>query len=122
MHLFNALSSSFLLGFFQVVLLAFKPYVSLDRQKAILAQFEGLADVIPQVKSLEWGTDISIENKTEGYTHAFLLTFHSPKDRTTYVNSEVHQAFVHSAISELDQLLILDYQPKSVKTDARPFL
>ena len=106
----------------QVVLFGFKPSVSEERKRAIAAQFEGLAETIPQVQSFEWGSDVSIENKAEGFTHAFLLTFHSEKDRTTYVDSEAHQAFVRSALSYLDKLVIIDYLPKSVKTDPRPFL
>lgn len=113
---------AFPLSFVQVVLFGFKPSVSEERKRAIAGQFEGLAETIPQVQSFEWGTDVSIENKAEGFTHAFLLTFHSQKDRTAYVDSEAHQAFVRSNIPDLDKLIIIDYLPKSVKVDPRPFL
>lgn len=106
----------------QIVLFRFKDSVSLEKKKDLISKYEALADNEElKMKAFEWGKDVSIEGKAEKYSHAFLATFGSEADRTIYVEHPVHQAYARELVQYLDQLLIIDYLPRTVKADPRPF-
>lgn len=48
----------------------------------------------PYIQSLKAGKDMSIEGRTKGFTHAFVVTFDCIQDRDYYLNEDpVHAAF-----------------------------
>ena len=65
-----------------VVLFKFKDTATPAQIQQIETAFRALPAQIPQVKSLEWGTNVSPENLNQGFTHCFLLTFSSDKTAT----------------------------------------
>lgn len=71
--------------------------------------FCALPDKIDTICGFEWGTDVSVESKTDGFTHAFLVTFKSEEDRATYLPHPAHQAFVALAKPHMAKVLVLDY-------------
>ena len=54
-----------------VVLFAFKPESSASDLARIEAAFAALPSQIPEIIDFEWGTDVSVEGKTNGFTHCF---------------------------------------------------
>jgi hypothetical protein len=73
-------------------------------------EFRSLAKVkISEVADYEWGTNISKENLDHGYTHCFILTFNSEKDRDVYLEHEDHAAFVDILKPCLDLATVLDF-------------
>ena len=55
--------------------------------------FRALKGKIPEIISYEWGTNVSPEKHDKGFTHGFILTFKSDKDRDTYLVHPAHKKF-----------------------------
>ena len=71
--------------------------------------FAELPSLIEQIKEFEWGLNNSPENLNKGYTHGFLITFDSEKDRDLYLPHPYHKAFVKVLEPILDDVLVVDY-------------
>jgi hypothetical protein len=92
-----------------VVLFAFKDGATVEQIDAVVDDFGKLKDRIPGVASFEWGTNVSPEGLSQGYTHCFTLTFASEEDRNGYLLHAAHQAFVDSLGACLERALVVDY-------------
>ena len=92
-----------------VVLFSFKDTASPEQVHAIEQGFCALPAKIPGIIDFEWGTNVSPEGLAQGFTHCFLVTFHSEADRDAYLPSPAHQAFVETLKAVLDQVLVIDY-------------
>lgn len=99
-----------------VVLFKFKDGTSADSLKAMENAFKGLTAEIPELKKLEFGMNNSPENLNQGYTHCFVGTFASEKDRDIYLPHPAHKAFVENHLkSILDKVCVVDYWAEVVK-------
>lgn len=92
-----------------VVLFAWKSATPLETIHSIENAFRALPGEIPEIKDFEWGTDVSVENKSQGLTHCFLLTFESESARDAYLPHPAHKAFGDFIRPHLDKVLVLDY-------------
>ncbi len=93
-----------------VVLFKFKDAAPPDQIKAVEQGFVALPTKIKQIKALEWGTNISSENLSQGFTHCFLVTFANEVDRDAYVVHPAHKEFASSLGPVLDKVLVVDYK------------
>ena len=94
-----------------VVLFAFKGTPAEARQ--VEEAFCRLPAQIPQILALEWGTDVSVENIQQGFTHCFLLGFAGAKERDEYLVHPDHQAFGRLAQPFFEKVLVVDYWAQS---------
>ena len=92
-----------------VVLIKFKSSATPEQIKKVEDAFAGLKDKVPGVTSLRYGTNVSPENKNKGYTHAFILTFGSDKDRDAYLVHPAHKAFGGVLGPVLGEVLVIDF-------------
>lgn len=92
-----------------VVLFKFKGDASRADIQRIEEAFAALPAKIPAIQDFEWGTDVGVEGKSQGFTHAFLVTFMNEADRDAYLPHPEHQAFVSLLRPHLDQALVVDY-------------
>ncbi len=92
-----------------VVLFKFKDSSTPQDVQAIVAAFQALPGKIDTIKDFEWGTDVSVENKAEGFTHCFLVTFADAKGRDVYLPHAAHKDFVKIAVPHIDKVLVFDY-------------
>ena len=92
-----------------VVLFQFKESSSKEDVQRVIDDFRGLRDKIPEIASFEYGTDNSPEGLADGFTHCFLLTFKSEKDREVYLPHEAHKAFGEKLRPHLEKVLVVDY-------------
>jgi Stress responsive A/B Barrel Domain len=92
-----------------VVLFKFKETSSVEDIKKVEISFRELPSKIKEIKTLEWGTNNSPENLHQGFTHCFLVTFASEKDREVYLPHSAHLAFVEVLKPHLDKVLVIDY-------------
>ncbi len=92
-----------------VVLFAFKEAATPTQLQAIQQAFAALPSQITEIRSFEWGIDVSVEDLADGYTHCFLVTFGSLPDRDTYLAHPAHQAFVAQLQPHLAKALVIDY-------------
>ena len=96
-----------------VVLIRFKPETAPDRIRAIESAFAGLSAKIAGIEALEWGTNCSPEGKDQGFSHCFFLTFPSALERDAYLPHPDHRAFSALLRPHVDEVLVIDYQPRS---------
>lgn len=92
-----------------VVLFKFKEGTSTADIKKVEVAFADLPSKIPQIKSYEWGLNISPEGLNKGFTHCFILTFSSAKDRDIYLPHPDHKAFGDMLTPNLDDVIVIDY-------------
>ena len=76
-----------------VVAFKFKKAVTDKQKKDVTDAFVALQTKIPQITSLQYGTNVSKEGFNLGFTHAFVVTFANEKDRDLYLEHEAHKKF-----------------------------
>ena len=96
-----------------VVLFAFKEGTSEGTVREIEQAFCGLPQKISEIRDFEWGTDVSVENKQQGFTHCFILTFQSEKDRDSYLPHPAHKDFGSIVAPHVEKVLVVDYWARS---------
>ena len=92
-----------------VVLFKFNDGTSQEQIEQIEKAFCALPDKVDTIYDLEWGTDVSVENLSQGFTHCFLVTFLSEADRAAYLPHPEHKAFGKLLGPHLDKVLVVDY-------------
>ena len=95
-----------------VVLFKFKAETTPAQVKAVEDAFRALPGKINAIADFEWGTDVSIEGKAEGFTHCFFVTFNSEADRAAYLPHPAHKEFGGVLRPHLDKVLVFDYWAK----------
>jgi hypothetical protein len=95
-----------------VVCFKFKSTAKPEDIQKVEEAFQQLKGKIPQVASLEWGTNVSPEQRNKGFTHCFLLSFNSDKDRDTYLEHPEHKAFGKIVGPVLDDVFVIDFWAK----------
>jgi len=95
-----------------VVLFKFKEGTNDEQIKKIEKAFSALPSKIDTIHDFEWGTDVSVENLSEGFTHCFLVTFLSKADRGKYIPHPAHKEFGSMLGPHLDKVLVVDYWAK----------
>jgi Stress responsive A/B Barrel Domain len=91
------------------VLFKFKDTATPGQIKQVEDAFRALPAQIPQVKTFEWGTNVSPENLAQGFTHCFLLSFSSDKDRDAYLVAPAHKVFGQLLTPYLDKVTVVDF-------------
>ena len=92
-----------------VVCFKFKTTATALDIKEVEEAFQALKQKIPQVVALEWGTNVSKEKRDKGFTHCFILSFKSEKDRDIYIEHPEHKAFGKIVGPVLDDVFVIDF-------------
>lgn len=92
-----------------VVLFKFKETTSPADKKKIEDAFRALPSKISEIRGFEWGSNVSVENLSQGFTDCFVLTFASEKDRDAYLIHPAHKEFGKIIGSALDKVLVVDF-------------
>jgi len=95
-----------------VVLFKFKDGTTPEKIKEVEKSFASLPGKIDVIKGFEAGTNVSVENRSEGFTHCFVVTFLNEDGRNTYLNHPAHNEFGKSLGGCLDKVLVVDYWNK----------
>jgi hypothetical protein len=96
-----------------IVAFKFKDTATPDQIKQVEDAFRALKTKIPQIVSLEWGTNISKENFDKGFTHAFIVTFDGQKQRDAYLVHAEHKKFVDLALPFIADVFVIDFLGKN---------
>ena len=76
-------------------------------------EFNALPAHIEAIKDFEWGLNDSPEDFHQGFTHCYMLTFASEKDRDSiYTPHPKHQEFVSGLQPHLEKVFVVDYWVK----------
>jgi hypothetical protein len=92
-----------------VVLLRFSDDTPAAERRGIEAAFAALPAQIGGITAFEWGTDVSPEGLSKGFSHAFVVTFEDSAARDAYLPHAAHLAFVARLKPCLADVLVLDY-------------
>ena len=92
-----------------VVLFKFKETSTAADVERIVKAFQGLPAKIPAIKDFEWGTDVSPEGKSQGFTHCFFVTFANEADRDAYLPHPAHKEFVSIVGPHVEKVCVVDY-------------
>lgn len=92
-----------------VVLFKFKEGTTKEQIKAIETAFGGLPSKIDTIRDFEWGTDVSPEGKSKGFTHCFFVTFADEKGRDAYLPHAAHKDFVKLVGPQVEDVCVVDY-------------
>ena len=95
-----------------VVLFKFKDDTTSQQIKTIENAFCALPSKVDAIYDFEWGTDVSVENRSQGFTHCFVVTFLSEADRAKYLPHPAHKEFGSMLGPHLDKVLVVDYWAK----------
>ena len=97
---------------YHVVSIKFKEAAAQEQIKAVEEAFAALKTKIPGITSLHWGTNVSPENRNKGFTHCFVLTFASEKDRDAYLVHPDHKAFGKVLGPVVADVMVIDFWAK----------
>lgn len=92
-----------------VVLFKFKEGTTKEKVKEIETAFGGLPSKIDAIRDFEWGTDVSPEGKSKGFTHCFFVTFADEKGRDVYLPHAAHKDFVKLVGPHVEDVCVVDY-------------
>jgi len=92
-----------------VVLFKFKDDVSEKQVQEVVDAFAALPEKIDTIIDFEHGTDVSVEGKSKGLTHGFVVTFQNAKGRDVYLPHPAHKEFVKLVGPRLADVLVFDY-------------
>ena len=87
----------------------FKEAATKEDIKKVETAFADLQKKIPQIVSYETGVNNSPEGLDKGFTHGFVLTFHSGQDRDDYLIHPHHKAFGKLVGPLLEDVFVLDF-------------
>ena len=92
-----------------VVLFKFKDSSTPEPVKTVEDAFRKLATQVDTITGYEWGTNVSPENKNDGFTHCFFVTFKDKAGLDVYLPHPAHSAFKAVLVPHLDKVLLIDY-------------
>ena len=95
-----------------VVCFKFKSSAPAADVKKVEEAFQALKKKITQISALEWGTNVSKEQRDKGFTHCFLVTFKSEKDRDAYIGHPEHKAFGGIVGPVIEDVFVIDFWAK----------
>lgn len=94
------------------VVFKFKDEVKPEEVQEVARAFAALPSKINTIIEFEKGTDVSVEMKADGFTHAFLVTFADETGRETYLPHPAHLDFIKLAGPRIDKVFVFDYWTK----------
>ncbi|CAK9314328.1 unnamed protein product [Citrullus colocynthis] len=93
--------------FKHLVLVRFKEGAAVEE---ILKGLENLVSEVEAVKTFEWGQEIEgPEMLTQGFTHAFLMTFENKEAHSAFVGHPKHVEFSATFSAAIDKIVVLDF-------------
>jgi len=92
-----------------VILFKFKEGTRPEKIKEVEDAFESLPGKISEIKCFEGGANVSPDDRNEGFTHCFLLTFRNEADRDAYLTHPDFKGFGNLLWSCLEKVLVVDY-------------
>jgi hypothetical protein len=92
-----------------IVLYKFKDSVTPAQVQEVVAAFGGLPKKVNTIIDYEAGTNVSNEGKSEGFTHAFVVTFKNEKDLAAYLVHPAHEEYVKVVRDKREKVIVFDY-------------
>ena len=100
-----------------VVVFKYKPEATAAQIQKVTDAFRSLAKTIPGITAFEDGVNNSPENKNQGFTHVYTVTFESEAARNAYLPHAEHRKFgeVLRGSGIFVDAFVVDYVPTTSK-------
>ncbi len=98
--------------FRHIVLFKFKDSATAEQVQAVEKAFGELPSKIDTITDYEWGLSESVEQKNDGLTHCFFVTFKDKAGLETYIPHPAHMEFKKLLGGVLEKALVFDYTAK----------
>jgi len=92
-----------------MVLYKFKDSVTPQQVQEVVDAFAALPKKIDTISGFEKGTNVSTENKSEGFTHCFVVTFKDEAGRDAYLKHPAHDEYVKVVRDRREKVIVFDY-------------
>jgi hypothetical protein len=92
-----------------VVMYKFKDGLTPGQVQEVVDTFAALPGKIDAIVDFEHGANVSIENKSEGFTHCFVVTFRDEKGRDAYLKHPAHDHYVSVVRDRREKVIVFDY-------------
>ena len=92
-----------------VVLYKFKAEMTAQQIQEVVDAFSGLPGKIDTIVGFERGKNVSEENKSEGFTHAFVVTFRDQSGLAKYLKHPAHDDYVKVVKDRREKVIVFDY-------------
>ena len=92
-----------------VVLYKFKDDLTPAQLQEVIDAFSALPKKIDTIAAFERGTNVSPEGKSEGLTHAFVVSFRDEQGRDAYLKHPAHLEYVKLAGPRREKVVVFDY-------------
>ena len=96
-----------------VVLFKYKPEATTEQVAAVREAFRRLPLKVPGTKDFQAGTNASPEGLSQGFDHAFILTFTDTAARDAYLPHPAHKALGEMLGPLLDGVFVIDFNVQS---------
>lgn len=77
--------------------------------REVIDAFAALPSKIDAIVEFEHGDNVSPEGKSDGLTHAFVVTFEDEAGRDAYLKHPAHQQYVKLAGPRREKVIVFDY-------------
>lgn len=92
-----------------VVMYKFKAETTPQQIQEVVDAFSALPGKIDTITRFERGTNVSEENKSEGFTHCFVVTFRDVAGRAVYLKHPAHDEYVKVVKDRREKVIVFDY-------------
>jgi hypothetical protein len=92
-----------------IVLYKFKDDLKAGEVQEVIDAFSALPKKIDTIVDFERGINVSPEGKSEGLTHAFVVTFRDEAGRDAYLKHPAHLAYVEVVRNRREKVVVFDY-------------
>ncbi|MEX2111582.1 MAG: Dabb family protein [Pirellulales bacterium] len=92
-----------------IVMYKYKDDLTPAQVQEVIDAFVALPAKIDTIVGFEHGENVSPEGKSDGLTHAFVVTFKDEQGRATYLDHPAHLEYVKLAGPRRDKVVVFDY-------------
>lgn len=92
-----------------VVMYKFKDDLPAAKVQEVIDAFAGLPKKVNTIIGFEHGTNVSQEGKSEGLTHAFVVTFKNEAELAAYLVHPAHDEYVKVVRDRREKVIVFDY-------------
>jgi hypothetical protein len=92
-----------------IVLYKFKDDLKPEQVQEVVDAFAALPKKIDAIVDFEHGTNVSTENKSEGLTHCFVVSFKDQSGLADYLKHPAHQEYVEVVRDRREKVIVFDY-------------
>lgn len=92
-----------------IVFYKFHSHLAAEQIQEVVDAFKLLPSRIDTVIDFEFGINVSAEGKSEGFTHAFMVSFRDERGRDHYLAHPAHQDYVRMVKERREKVIVADY-------------